>query len=586
MKELGVVNLFQKIPWRVSRKITACFTLLVVLIFSSSIIVFLSILTLEDHALREGQKSVELVDAQALVKNVEEELKSFTGAVYLAQLRGVDSLGFYSLSTNSSQDNMQRLKNDAPEQLANKDSLLSQLNTNYTQLFQVYNNVIKLLSSGDIEQANKVWRDNLALRTSVLSLSEKLNKQLGDEKNQLIEERNSASTFTKITAITVGLLSILLAAFLAWLLSKTIGSSLSKIHRYLETMSNGDLSKPLEINNRDELGELAKALNLSVKTVRGVIESFDIGAQITEMSKDLKQVSGKQATNAVEQVSYVSQISTSIGELNVTASTIADSAALVADSAEETLQSVEQVTVTTSEVSEVVEQLKQAIDASAVGLEKAVTDFNYLIAQLREVDRQSQSTETVVSLITGIAKETHLLSLNAAIEAAGAGEFGERFKVVARQIKDLASRSAQAAETVSALITDTRNCIQNAQNEAQQRQENMQDAVLLSSKVNEVGQETFQKVEANQALIAAIHTAAKMSTLQAQQIKIATHQQQAASQQILETTDFINKVANSGARSSDEIATTSAQLDGMSHSLAARLAELKLPLTGNLVTAG
>lgn len=573
MKQNILITSFQRLKWSVNSKITMCFALLVLLIFISSTLVFISILTLESDATAERQKSLEAADARTFAEHLQSQLTAYSDAIYLTQQRVINST--YSLQAT---DSLSRLKTDAPQQLSNPVSTLSKITYGYTEMSKVFVELNKLLSVGDITQSIQIWSNNLALRNNLTSLASNYQREVERESQQYIAESSFSSTFTKVTAVVVGLLGVIFASFFAWMLSGTIGKPLTLLRKYLEAMSAGDLSYNLHLRNRDELGDMAKALNVSLATLRGILESFNIGSQMEEAVKNLRTISTEQSAHASEQVVHVTQISTSMQELSSTAQSINENAAQVAAAAQTTLEQVQRVTTTTSEVSQMVQQLKQTVTTTGVSIVQANTDFAYLIERLNEVDEQSRSTEGIVSMITEIASETHLLSLNAAIEAAGAGEFGERFGIVARQVKELAARSSKAAEEIKTLIAGTRLSIRTARQQAEERQQSIGKVVSLGSEVGRVVQQVLQKVESNQQAVEAILEAAQQSTYKSSQIKSAAYEQQAASQQILVTVNNIIQVVNVGAEGSNEVAVTSAQLNDISRSLTARLAELKLPV--------
>lgn len=568
-----VVVTFQRLKWSVSLKIGACFAFLVVLIIAGNVMVFLSILNLEKTSGEERQKSLELDDATTFNEELATQLISYNDAIYLIHQPQVNST--YTVQAQSS---MSRLSADDPVQLNQPNSLLFRLNKKYNDLSNFLNQLDTLLRRGDFSAADNFWTQNEDLRNSTPTIGAQLQKQIEDDSAKLLKDSAASSTFTKIVAIVVGLLSVLFAVSFAWLIAATIGRPLAATRRYLEFMSVGDFNSELNLDNRDELGDMAKALNLSVKTLRGIIESFNIGSEVAEASSNLKYISTEQSDNANQQVSYVTQIGSTLTEFSREAGVINDNAGQVATAAQTTFDQARYVAVTTSEVTTTVEQLKKTVDRASTGIEKATEDFSYIITRLDEVEVQSQRAEAIVSIITGITSEIHLLALNAAIEAAGAGEFGTRFSVIAREVKQLAARSSKATEQVKDLIAEARLAIVATGQEAEQRQQSISAVMNLGSEVEKTVEEALHKVNSNQSAVEAILKAAKSSSVQASQIKAAAYAQQMASQEILTTINAILDAVKVGADSSNKIAFTSSELENLSHSLAVRLTELKMPL--------
>lgn len=564
----------QRLRWSVNRKITACFIVLVALIAVGSIAVFVAILDLENTANKQRHINLEQADARAFSEQLQTQINAYSDAIYLTQQKVINSS--YGLQT---QDSITRLQSDDPEQIKNPNSTLAKINSSYSELSKIFTQLNKYLLAEDTVQADVLWSDNQNLRLYITNATDEFQKELDQQAQVLTDSSSFSSTFTKSTAIITGVLAVLFAVFFAWLVSAIVSKPLATTRQYLEEIAKGDLTRNLHLENRDELGDLANALNMTVGTLRGVLESFDIGSQMQQVVTNLDHISNEQYSHANEQVTHIDQINLSMSELNSTASVINENAASVAQAAQITFEQVQKVTTTTEEVNQAVQELNQIVAETGSSIVKTEDEFGQLIEKLKEMDAQSQSIERIIAIITDIASQTHLLSLNASIEAAGAGEFGARFAVVAKEVKDLAVRSSKASEEVKNWVINTRRDIQTTLQEAEQRQEGMNKIVDLGTKVEKVVEIVLERVQTNQIAAQAILNAAEKSALQATQIKSAAYEQQAASQQILYTISNISEVVNLGAKRSGEITITAGQLNSISQSLTNRLAEMRLPLT-------
>lgn len=564
----------QKLGWSVNRKVTACFICLVLLIVAGSIAVFSAILGLETTANSEQHISLEQADARAFAEQLQSQLNAYSDAIYLTQQKVINSS--YALQP---QDSITRLKLDDPQQIHDPNSNLAKIDSSYGELSKIFTQLNKFLLAGEIKQADSLWSANQTLRLYITDTTDRFQKDLAQQQQILQDASSFSSTLTKTIAVLTGVLAALLAIFFAWLISATISKPLAQTRKYLENIAKGDLTKNLYLNNKDELGDLAQALNLTVGTMRGVLESFDIGSQMQQVVDNLDLISNEQYSHANEQVSYIGQVNIAMAQLSSTAKTINENAANVATAAQTTFEQVQKVNDTTEDVSQAVHELNQVVAQTGSSIEKAENEFGQLIEQLNEMYEQSRSIEQIVSIITDIASQTHLLSLNASIEAAGAGEFGSRFAVVAREVKDLSLKCSKASEEVKQWVVHTRTNIQQTRLEAEQRQESINRIVNLGTKVGKVVEVVLERVQSNQNAAQAILEAAEKSAFQAAQIKSAAYEQQAASQQIVYTVNNITDVVNKGAKRSGEITITSSQLNSISQSLTTRLAELKLPLS-------
>ncbi|MEI6043457.1 MAG: methyl-accepting chemotaxis protein [Chloroflexota bacterium] len=572
-----VVVLFQQLNWSVTRKVTICFLTLLVIIIISSTLVFINILNQETSSAAERQKSLALTDARTFKELFQSQLNAYGDAIYLTQQRTINSS--YSLQ---SQDSLTRMQLDEPDKFQNPASLLSRLVQSYKELDKVFTELNRLLQQQNLAKSDQLWSTNLALRNAVISNIEIYLKELEQESQQFILDSRASSTFTKATALITGLLGVVCTIFLAWLLSSTLGRPLALTRQYLEKVSAGDFSQTLQLSNQDELGDLVKALNLSVGTFRGLLEGVMLGEDIEKAVINLKLVSRKQAEYVTRQASFVTQVYSSMQELNKTAQLISEGASEVADAAQHTLVQVHTVNGTSKEVSTAVQQLKQVVESAIEQIETANSDFSYLIGQLNRLDQQSHGTESIVHTVTDLAHQTHLLALNASIEAAGAGAQGQRFGVIAQEVKSLAARSSQAADQIRNLISTTRQSIQHTRQQAEERQANIGKVVNMGTRVEETMQMVHGKVAENQQAAQAILKAAENSTYQAQQIKSSSLEQQAASAQIVTSLDSITESVNIGAEGSNQVAATSSQLSVIANTLTTRLAELKLPVANGI----
>ncbi len=222
---------------------------------------------------------------------------------------------------------------------------------------------------------------------------------------------------TRIGVITVSIAAIIGGALFGFILTKSMTGPLKKSVEFTRAVAQGDLHEHLDIEQRDEVGQLAKALNEMITALREVVA--DVGETASDMasaSKELGARSGQMSQGSTVQAASAEEASSTIEEMNATIRQNADNA-----------QQTEKIA------------LKSANDAGDGG--EAV--FNTLIA-MKDIAART-------SIIEEIARQTNLLALNAAIEAARAGEHGKGFAVVAAEVRKLAERSQLAAAEISKL---------------------------------------------------------------------------------------------------------------------------------------
>ncbi len=269
------------------------------------------------------------------------------------------------------------------------------------------------------------------------------------------------------------------------------------------------------------------------------IQQVELGSDLAQSASDLLNSSHEQASGAAQQASAVSEVSTTIEELGTTARQIAVAAEQVAEASQRTLENL-------SEGQDAVDRSIQAMDR----IRSRVQDVSARVLNLGE---RSQQIGEIIDLINDLSDETHLLALNAAIEAAGAGEHGRRFAVVAAEVKSLANRALAAAKEVKGVIAEIQQATNSAVLAAEEGGKEVERGVELAHSAGQV---------MNEIVMAAERTAQSGS-----EISLATSQQQSASEQVVETMRDIADVARRTAAGSRQVQDAAQQLTAIANRL-------------------
>lgn len=315
--------------------------------------------------------------------------------------------------------------------------------------------------------------------------------------------------------------------------------------------------------------ELAKALEeLAARQQAGQ----EVSQKVLKLSAELKTTSSQQASGSQEQAASLSQVNTSIMELSSTASNIAELAEQVAGSTKQMAADsglIEQ----TAHLS--VSQSQQGITAveRTVEVSQIVGELYHEVQEtLGELNAKSANMRQILELLSSIAGETHLLALNASIEAAGAGEFGVRFGVVAQEIKHLADRSSRASQNVVAVVQQVEEATLKAVNKVEM-------GYLRAQEMEQVAGEAGTVIEGMRRISAQVQSQATSISQRVQEvrelcevIKMATNQQRSASEQVLSAISGVSVVAKQNAESSVSVSSTAIHLEEMSHNLTNSLA--------------
>jgi len=250
----------------------------------------------------------------------------------------------------------------------------------------------------------------------------------GAEAGLLVQRAADAASLQSLTANTLifgGLLTIALAAALAWILSRSIVLPLEYAVRIARTVAAGDLTSRIEAGSHDETGQMLQALG-------------DMNRSLVDIVGEVRRGTDTIATAATE-IAHGNQDLSSRTEQQ-------------ASSLEETASSMEQLTSTVKQNAASARQANQlAASASDVAV-KGGAVVAQVVQTMNSISDSSKLIVDIIGVIDGIAFQTNILALNAAVEAARAGEQGRGFAVVATEVRNLAQRSAAAAKEIKALI--------------------------------------------------------------------------------------------------------------------------------------
>lgn len=314
-----------------------------------------------------------------------------------------------------------------------------------------------------------------------------------------------------------------------------------------QSMAHGDLSHDVGHKGEDEVGQLAEAFRTMQEHLRRSLAASQsvalaINTAVDELdnsSEDLVTVAMEQSSGAAEQAASVHEVTSTAQEIAATSSQISSNLESIRGVAEETYRACVRGR----------DDVKNAVN----GMETVKDKVRAIADSTVELGRKSQKIGNVISIIDEISEQTHLLALNAAIEAAGAGEHGKRFSVVASEVRRLAERTVDATTEIKSLIEE----IQDSTNETVMITERGASIVLEgASKVDLIG----ESLEELLALVLQTKDAAK-------EMAVATQQQALAGDQLVMTISDINGVAVQVSRAAEQVEKSVMRLKNIAHTM-------------------
>lgn len=368
-------------------------------------------------------------------------------------------------------------------------------------------------------------------------LEDILDKSAQEERDDSISalEMLNDNMSTIVMWLTVNVIVVLLVGVaVAWGLSNIIRQRLNIISEKATAISQGDLSEaPINETNKDELGELARAIDGMQESLRNVISNItQVASEVSSNTQMVDDTSRQVATGIQEQADKATLIASAVEEMTVTVNQVADQSSDAASSAR---QAGEEAT-----------NGGQLMQETVNGMNRISDVVNETADTVDSLGKRGEEIGNVIKVINDIAEQTNLLALNAAIEAARAGDLGRGFAVVADEVRGLAERTSKATEEVGGLITSI-------QNETRQAVQRMSEGTQL------VAEGVTLSNSAGDALVQIVTRAQDVNSM-IDMIATAGTEQATATQEMSKDINAISQIADRSVRSTQDGAEAVNQL--------------------------
>ncbi len=440
---------------------------------------------------------------------------------YVAQLHyllspGQDDLKDFKDNAKQAYDRMMKFKNLMDDHPA-ITSKVNDFESRFRKWEQSSNEFFKLVDNGNTKEAeallgSTVSDDFQSLRDLYDIASQELDSQANVEVNEFSEETSKMQLYMLIFVAFI----IILTGALSYVVPKVLVSSVNDLTRRIKEISEGDGDLTQRINSKrtDELGKLASAFDDFVAKLQTLISEISSSStslennavQLTNTHENAQRVSNEQ-TRSIE------QIAAAVNEFSVSIREVAERTLSTANETDHTAE-------LTTQGMKIIDNSVDEINQLANSIKKA----NQVIEQLAS---ESNNIATVLEVIRNIAEQTNLLALNAAIEAARAGEQGRGFAVVADEVRSLASKTQKSTEEIQNMIDKLQSGVKDAVSSILDGSNRVEKNVELSLNI----QQMFESIQSSATIVSDMAT----------QIATATEQQSSVSEELSTNLEHLNE---------------------------------------------
>lgn len=398
-----------------------------------------------------------------------------------------------------------------------------------------------------------VYRDAQAASKAALGKMTVLGGKMIDVNNQMIVTQNksrddeSAQSVQMISIATV--LALLFSILAAWIITRQISTPLRETLEVVERVAAGDLSRDLTIDRKDELGSLQRSIQTMTVNLRQLIGGIRDGVtQIASAAEELSAVTEQTSAGVNSQKVETDQVATAMHEMTATVQEVARNAEEASEAAVAADQQAREG--------------DRVVNEAITQIERLASEVGNSTEAMNELKRESDKIGSVLDVIKSVAQQTNLLALNAAIEAARAGEAGRGFAVVADEVRSLAQRTQKSTEEIEQLIAG----LQSGTQQVATIMDNSRELTVSSVELTRRAGSSLENITKTVSAIQAMN----------QQIAAAAEEQSATAEEINRSILNVRDVSEQTSAASEETAASSVELARLGNHLQVMVSKFKV----------
>ncbi|HQS57867.1 MAG: hypothetical protein B7Y56_05690 [Gallionellales bacterium 35-53-114] len=410
--------------------------------------------------------------------------------------------------------------------------------------------ILDLLQAEKFEQAQKLSKDVIVpgYAKASLAIDSLIQLQINGAKTEY-ERVEKLTKIIRVAAIIIIIVGLTLSIGLGLIITRSVNSGVKELAQTAKKLANGELTSRVNWDSNDELGDVGRAFN-------------QMASEFSTLISQVRQSADQVATAAAMQTSTSERVSAISGNQTQQASIAASSIENLNMAVKEIAHKTVDVVSSANEASTMASEGQQVVNKAVIGIQQVATTVSESAKLMASLGHRSDQIGQIVNVIKDIAEQTNLLALNAAIEAARAGEQGRGFAVVADEVRKLAERTATATAEISQMISAIQSETVNAVTTMEKGSAEVNDGVALA---NQAGQ-SLQN----------INSSVKRVVQMIEQISDATRSQSETTNEITQRVEHIAEMAKENTSSVDETTQASRDLQKLSADLQQVVSRFKL----------
>lgn len=433
----------------------------------------------------------------------------------------------------------------------------------FDNLSTIHTDTAKKSMSSGTPEVTPIFEDDYGVwKTVFIPLKDNSGQVFGvigiDYSAEYIDHIIQSTTIKQIIIVTIGFIILLVLLYLT--IARLI-KPLNKVVSVADRVAHGDLTMVELDTSHDEIGKLSESIKAMVENLKSIITN------IRDTSDHLAASSEQLSANSKEAFQFSSLVSSEIDNVANNANTILTITDESADAMEESAEGIQKIAESALAVSESSHTTSNEAKKGSTVVTNLVNQMNLISDSVHTIGEtittlndNSNKISEFVGFITAIADQTNLLALNAAIEAARAGEHGKGFAVVADEVRKLAEQSASSAGHISKLIQDIQMSSKTSVEAMEKGKENVEIGHSLSVEAGELFKRILSSAELVAKQIDAVSLASQQLSASSEQVAASVNEMKKMAEQSAENSSHVTGITKQQLHSMDEISSASESL--------------------------